>query len=855
MADRLKTYREKRDFRTTGEPEGEVAPSSSGHRYLIQKHDATRLHFDFRLEHDGVLLSWAVTRGPSYDPHDKRLAVHVEDHPLDYGDFEGTIPKGSYGGGTVMLWDEGTWEPVGDADAGLAKGDFKFILHGQRLKGRWVLVRMKGSRTGKYAKADAKHENWLLIKERDEYAEEEKKPIIERALTSVRSGRTMEEIASGNVEWVSGRRFKEAGNDDPPEKRRAPRKSASPKGPRIEAPAFVEPQLASLVEEPPDGKEWVHEIKFDGYRLEAAIGGGTTRLYTRRGLDWTDKFRSLVQPLADLPCRAALIDGEAVVTGEDGKSDFGRLQNAIAEGKGGIVYYAFDLLSLDGKDLRKLPLLQRKAELAKLLADQPKAGPLFYSDHVVGKGRETFENACEMKLEGIVSKRAEAPYRSGRAKGWLKAKCGMGQEFIVVGWQPSDVKGRAFSSLLVATRDEDHLTYRGKIGAGYGERELAAVGKELAKRLVAKPPLDDVPRAIARKSKFVKPELVAEIEFRGWTEEGYVRQGAFKGLRADKKASEVVREVAKPPSAVITVANDPRDSRALTIGGVRVTHPDKVLWGAEQVTKRELIDYYRAVAKLMLPHVVNRPLSIVRCPDGADGDCFFQKHASQGFPDAFGSITIKEKEAKGEYLTISDEKGLIAAVQIGALELHIWGAHNRTLEEPDRIVFDFDPDEAVDFAEVKKAATEMRDRLKRIGLTSFPMATGGKGIHVIVPLTPKYGWEDVKAFAEAMARTMAADDPDRFLAEMSKARRKGKIFIDWLRNGRGATAIAPYSTRARRGAPVAWPLAWSELAKLASAHEATVGNAAALLLKRKTDPWKEYFAVKQILPLQKLAGK
>ena len=857
MADRLKTYREKRDFRNTAEPEGAVAGSQSGHRYLIQKHDATRLHFDFRLEHDGVLMSWAVTRGPSYDPHEKRLAVHVEDHPLEYGDFEGTIPKGNYGGGTVMLWDEGTWEPVGDPDAALAKGDFKFILHGERLKGKWVLVRMKGSRTGKYAKADAKHDNWLLIKERDEYAEEEKKPIIERALTSVRSGRTMEEIAAGNVEWVSGRRFKETAANDPAAKRK-PRASASPKGPKLDPPKFVEPQLASPVEQPPDGKEWLHEIKYDGYRIEAAVGGGTARIYTRKGLDWTDKFRNLVRPLADLPCRSALIDGEAVVQDEHGKSDFGRLQNAIAEGKGTIVYWAFDLMELDGEKLTKLPLTERKAKLQTLLADQPKAGPLFYSDHVLGHGRETFQNACEMKLEGIVSKRAAAPYRSGRTKGWLKAKCGMGQEFIIVGWQPSDVKGRAFSSLLVATRDEDKLTYRGKIGTGYGERELDAVSKELAKRQVAKPPLDDVPRDVARKSKFVKPELVAEIEFRGWTEDGYVRQGAFKGLRADKPAAEVVREMPVDPpkeSAVISVTNDQRDTRATTIGGVRITHPDKVVFGSEHITKRGLIDYYRAIAKLMLPHVADRPLSIVRCPDGADGDCFFQKHASQGFPEAFGRITIKEKEAKGEYLTISDEKGLISAVQIGALELHIWGSHNKTLEKPDRIVFDFDPDEAVTFDAVKDAAKEMRDRLKRIGLTSFAMATGGKGIHVVVPLTPKHGWDDVKDFAEAMARTLAADDPDRFLAEMSKARRRGKIFVDYLRNGRSATAIAPYSTRARKGAPVAWPVTWNELAKLPSAHFATVANAADLLLKRKADPWKEYFAVKQTLPLDKLASR
>ncbi|MCR4282407.1 MAG: DNA ligase D [Bauldia sp.] len=856
--DRLKPYREKRDFRMTGEPAGKVGVRrKAGLRYLIQKHDATRLHFDFRLELNGVLLSWAVTRGPSYDPKEKRLAVHVEDHPLEYGGFEGTIPKGSYGGGTVMLWDEGTWEPagepVGDPEEALAKGDFKFILRGERLKGKWVLVRMKAGRGGKYAKENkrAKHENWLLIKERDEYAEGEKKPIIERALTSVRSGRTMEEIAAGNIEWVEGFRFKEG----------APKKKGGKavKSDRADPPKFVAPQLATLVDAPPEGKDWLHEIKFDGYRIVAAIGGGKAVTYTRSGLDWTDKFRPIVRPLADLPVKSALIDGEAVVRDEKGRSDFGKLQNAIADGQDSIVYFAFDLLFLDGEDLRKLPLIERKKRLAALLADQPRAGPLFYSDHVVGNGRETYDRACAMNLEGIVSKRADAPYRSERTRSWLKAKCGMGQEFIIVGWQPSKVKARPFSSILVATRDEDKLTYRGRVGSGFGERDLDAIAARFEKLAVKTPPLDDVPEDIRRASRFVKPELVAEVDFVGWTGDGYVRQGAFKGLRSDKKASDIVREMPKPvknadPPAVITVDGD-RDAGTIEISGVRVTHPNRVVFAGQKITKRQLIDYYLGVAGLILPHVADRPLSIVRCPAGADGDCFFQKHASPGFPDAFKPITIKEKEAKGEYLYITGEKGLVAAVQMGVLELHIWGSHVKTLEKPDRIVFDFDPDEAIDFGMVRLAAEEMRDRLKALGLASFAMATGGKGIHVVLPLKPHDSWEDVKAFAEAMARTMAADSPDRYLAEMSKTRRKGRIFIDYLRNGRGATAIAPYSTRARKGAPLAWPVSWAGLAKLKSAHEATVDNAAAILKREKTNPWRDYFAVKQVLPLKALRRK
>ncbi len=847
MADRLARYRAKRDFSKTAEPGGSTSDrSGGGNRYLIQKHDATRMHFDFRLEQGGALMSWAVPNGPSYDPAEKRLAVHVEDHPLDYGDFEGTIPKGNYGGGTVMLWDEGTWEPIGDAEDGLAKGDLKFILHGKRLRGQWVLVRMKPKKAER-----SKHENWLLIKEKDAYAGPETAPIVERGLTSVRSGRTMEEIAAGNVEWVEGFRFKEAR----PSKRKA--RGADP-------PTFVAPQLATLAEAPPGGDTWLHEIKFDGYRAVAAIGSGRARIFTRTGLDWTDRFRPIVWPLADLPCRAALIDGEAVVRDEDGRSSFGRLQDAIAEGGDDIVYYAFDLLALDGEDLRKKPLAERKKRLAGLLEGQPAGGPIFYSDHVVGHGAETFARACDMDLEGIVSKRADAPYRSGRTKSWMKVKCGRGQELIVVGWQPSTVRGRPFSSLLVATRDEDRLTYRGRVGSGFGEREFAALWPELEKRRVNTPPADDVPPEIRRKAHFVKPELTIEVAFAGWTDEGYVRHAAFKGLRRDKPATEVKREMPdrapagkrRPPKSSAVVSVDTRgDDGAIEIAGVRVSHPDRVVFAGQAITKRRLIDYYLSVKELILPHVANRPLSLVRFPSGADGDGFFQKHASPGFPDAFKPMTIREKEGKGQYLYIEDERGLVAAVQMGVLELHIWGAHNNTLEKPDRLVFDLDPDEAVDFATVRSSAREMRDRLKHLGLELFAMVTGGKGIHVVVPLTPHHGWEDIRAFAEAMARTLAAENPDRYLAEMSKARRKNRIFIDYLRNARGATAIAPFSTRARKGAPLAWPVSWTALGRLPSAHEATVETAAGLLARQKKNPWGGYFDVNQVLPLDRLTAK
>ncbi|MEQ8695162.1 MAG: DNA ligase D [Bauldia litoralis] len=852
----LSTYQAKRDFGKTAEPSGDDARrAAGGHRYLIQKHDATRMHFDFRLELDGVLLSWAVPNGPSYDPADKRLAVHVEDHPLDYGDFEGTIPKGEYGGGTVMLWDEGAWEPVGDPEAALEKGDFKFILHGERLRGKWVLVRMKPKPRDR-----SKHENWLLIKEKDGYAGEETKPIIERVTTSVRSGRSMEEIAAGNVEW------KDSGFNI---KRGRSRTKAA--GNQFSPPKFVAPQLASLVDAPPDGDDWLHEIKYDGYRAIAAIGGGEAAIHTRRGHDWTDRFQPLVRPLLDLPCRAALFDGEVTVTDKAGRTDFGALQDALGEGKGrGIGYHLFDLLSLDGEDLRRKPLIERKEKLAALLVDQPRAGPLFYSDHVVGHGGEMFANVCKMGLEGIVSKRADSVYRSDRSKSWLKSKCGFGQEFIIIGWRPSDVKARPFSSILLAVREGGELSYRGRVGSGFGDREFETLWPELQKRAVKDPPAPDVPADVRRKAKFVRPELVAEIAFRGFTDEGSIRQGSYKGLRADKAARDIVAEVPKDTDAMakddgkakgrkagkseIVTIDDSRDDKAITIEGVRVTHPDKVIFPGQGITKRSLAAYFIAVAEHILPHVAERPLSLVRCPDGAEGDCFFQKHASPGFPKAFKPIRIKEKKGSDLYLYIEDARGLVACVQMGALELHIWGSHNATIETPDRLVFDLDPDEGMDFAAVRSAARDMRDRLKGLGLETFPMVTGGKGIHVVAPLTPHYRWDEVKVFAEALARTIAADEPDRYLAVATKAKRTGKIFIDYLRNGRGATAITPFSPRARKGAPVAWPVSWQALSRLKDARSATVENAETLLKRQKADPWEGYFDVDQVLPLERLKG-
>jgi bifunctional non-homologous end joining protein LigD len=856
--DPLARYKEKRDFQKTSEPGGKRGRlRKRALAYAVQKHDATRTHFDFRLEWKGTLMSWAIPKGPSENPGDKRLAVHVEDHPVEYGSFEGTIPQGEYGGGTVMLWDQGTWEPQeesADVDEALAKGKLAFLLHGERLKGKWAFVRLR-------KRSPKDKDNWLLIKELDDYVDREGKPSPEREFTSVKTGREMDEIAEGKKlgkeVWHSHKVARGAPNRDP-EIVASSGKRPGNRSKKIPPPAFVTPALATLVDAPPAGSEWLHEIKYDGYRAVTSIGSERVVIRTRSGLDWTEKFSSLVPALQALPCDSAVLDGEIAVTDAKGHTNFGALQDALGDeggGKGKLVYYLFDLLHLDGKDLRNTPLLDRKKKLKALLGAAK--SPLFYSDHIAGSGGKMFSQACSMQLEGIISKRADAPYRSGRGKAWLKIKCGMEQEFLIIGWRPSDKASRPFSSLLLAVREKGKLRYAGRVGSGYtGDRldDLAVQFKKLARKT---PPVDGVPREIMRDAHFIEPELVAEIAFRGWTNDGVVRQGSFKGLRSDKPAKEIVREREAPVDMVVRAAvkaEQPKKKSAVKtahdgaeeIEGVRVTHPDRVMFADDNVTKQDVIDHYLAVADRILPHVANRPLSLVRCPDGTGEKCFFQKHASGGFPDALKKVPIRDKGGKEDYLYIDDVQGLIAAVQMSGLELHVWGSRVDDVERPDRMVFDFDPDEGLGFAKVREAARDMRIRLKKVGLESFPMVTGGKGIHVVVPLIRGHSWDQHRDFSEAFARVMAEQEPERYVANMSKAKRKGRIFIDYLRNQRGATAIAPFSTRARAHATVAVPVSWQELGKLKNAHPANVGNAAKFA--RGRDPWPGYFKLKQELP-------
>ena len=842
VRDRLTTYRLKRDFKKTREPAGAPRISGRNLRYLIQKHAARREHYDFRLEWCGALMSWAVPKGPSENPDDKRLAIHVEDHPIEYGTFEGTIPKGQYGGGTVMLWDRGTWSPDGDVDGAIEKGKLSFELHGERLQGHWALVRLR-------ARSKTDKDNWLLIKELDRHAKRKGKAIVERETVSVASGRSMDEIAQGAKVWHS--------NKSKQAKTAGPKPNSSKKKCAAPLPVFVKPQLATLVDVPPEGAGWLHEIKYDGYRAIAALAGGRVAIRTRNGLDWTDRFHALAAPLAALSCNTALIDGEIAVADAKGRTDFGALQDALSNDGHGIGYYMFDLLTLDGKDLRDTPLIERKARLKTLLDGTPSKGPLIYSDHMDGAGGKIFAHACDLKLEGIVSKRSDAGYRSGRTKSWLKSKCGMEQEFVVIGWRPSNKAGRPFSSLLLAVRDGGTLRYAGRVGSGYSEGglgDLAVKFKTLARK---EPAIPGVPPSIARQASFLEPELVVQISLRGWTRDGLIRQGSFKGLRNDKPARDIVRE--RPMTvAKAAAANAMKCSKgdqlsgdgSELIEGVRVTHPDRVLFAAQNVTKRALISYYLSVADRMLPHLAERPISLVRCPRGSGKDCFFQKHASDGFPEEFHTVSIRDKSGSDDYLYIKDVRGLVAAVQMGVLELHVWGCHIDAVEKPDRLVFDFDPDEGLAFSKVRDAAHDMRRRLKKLGLESFPMVTGGKGIHVVVPIKRGHSWDAHKEFAEAMARVMVNDDPDRYVAVMSKAKRKGKIFIDYLRNQRGATAIAPFSTRSRAGAHVALPVSWAALSNLKTAHPAEIGKAARFIGTR--DPWPGYGKLKQTLP--KLTG-
>jgi bifunctional non-homologous end joining protein LigD len=843
----LSTYRKKRDFDKTTEPSGEVPVAASRQRrFVIQKHDATRLHYDFRLEFDGVFKSWAVTRGPSLDPHDKRLAVEVEDHPLDYGDFEGTIPKGQYGGGTVQLWDRGTWESD-DPDKGFKKGDLKFTLHGDKLRGSWVLVRMRHDRSG------GKRTNWLLIKHRDDDAREGDANDILKEDRSVASGRSMDQIAAGKGKAPKPFMTKAAGRgkadavwhsnrgDAAEARARAEKPAAAVKATKVdEMPEFVAFELCTSVEAPPNGAGWGHEIKFDGYRVQMRIEDGKAILRTRKGLDWTDKFKAIAKAGAGLP--DAMIDGEIVALDSGGNPDFSALQAAISDGKTDrLIFYAFDLLFAEGEDLRRLPLAERKARLKQSLdARQKKTESIRYVEHFEANGDDVLASAKKLKLEGIVSKKLSAPYRSGRSESWTKIKSRAGQEVVLGGWKTTQGK---FRSLMAGLHRDGHLVFVGIIGTGFGQDTVRRIMPALKKAEADQSPFGgkDAPRK-SRDIHWLKPELVAEIEFAGFTEGGNIRQAAFKGLRQDKPAKEVVAE--KPVMVNVIKTSPKASSKSTEVMGVVISKSDKELWpdadDGKGVTKLDLARYFETVGDWMMPHLKGRPCSVVRAPDGIKGEQFFQRHAMPSTSDLLKLVKVSGD--RKPYLQIDRIEGLAAVAQSGGLELHPWNCAPDAIDIPGRLVFDLDPAPNVDFSEVIEAAKEMRQRLEALGLESFCKTTGGKGLHVVAPLTygakDKVTWKEAKAFAQGVCQWMANDNPGQYLLNMSKKLRKGKIFLDYLRNDRMATAVAVLSPRARDGATVSMPLSWAQVRGDLDPKRYTVRSVPALLAKSKA--WDGY---------------
>jgi bifunctional non-homologous end joining protein LigD len=838
--DLLAKYNAKRDFSKTAEPAGGTE-SSGRNIFMVQKHDATRLHWDFRLELDGVLKSWAVTRGPSLNPDDKRLAVRTEDHPMGYATFEGTIPRGQYGGGTVMLWDRGTWTPHPGKDPRktIEEGHLHFTLHGERMKGDWLMIRLK-------PRGNERTENWLLRKIDDQYVGGSG-DLVDRCLTSVATGRTMTEIAAGKggkSEWNSNRDADDQPDVAAPLPKPVKVKPAAKGAGKM--PPFRAPQLATLVDHVPAGGNWLHEIKYDGYRTLIAIGGGKAKAYTRTGLDWSDRFAPVVEAAARLP-GSALIDGEVVALDQDGRPSFQALQASLKEGSGNLAYFAFDLLTLDGEDLTALPNLDRKERLKGLLIDAPDA--IRFSEHVLGSGEQLFDSLCKQGLEGVVSKRADAPYRVGqRTKTWLKAKCLHRQELVIVGWTPSD-KGRGFRSLLLGLHEDGKLRYAGKVGTGFG---MALIDDLMAKMqpLERKTAPVEAPRAAVRGAHWITPKLVAEIAFTEWTDDGVLRHPSFIALREDKPESEVVRELpaalpdAKPAKIQAKSKASPPDH-----AGVTITNPDRIIYPESGITKGQLADYYALMADPILEWLADRPVSLVRCPQGRAKACFFQKHDAGSFGDAVKHVPIREKDGHDEpYLYLNDAKGMLTCVQMGAIEFHGWGSKVADVEMPDRLVFDLDPDEGLGFEEVKKAAFQLRDVLGEIGLATWPMLSGGKGVHVVAPLDASRDWVAVKDFASRFSKAIAQAHPERFTANMKKTERKGRIFLDWLRNQRGATAVLPYTARARPNAPVAAPVSWDELEDIGEAYHFTIADGATLLERAASKSLRGWGRADQSLP-------
>lgn len=902
----LERYRQKRDFRATPEPRGRVARGKAHElSFVIQKHAASHLHYDFRLELNGVLLSWAVPKGPSLDPHDKRLAMHVEDHPLEYGGFEGIIPPRQYGSGTVMVWDRGTWHPIGDPVAAYAKGHLKFELDGEKLKGRWALIRTHGSKYGGSSGKQA----WLLIKESDEYAREGNAArIVDEEPDSVVSGRSLEAIARDKThEWHSNRSV--AANvrggalaDAATAKPRLGAKSTSKKASRslggngstpispasaagakkAKFPATLSPTLATLVDSAPTGDDWIHEVKFDGYRMVGRIDHGDVHIFSRNGKEWTAALPSVVASLQHLDVDQAWLDGEIAVADGEGLTSFQQLQNSLSNpGAKNISYFVFDLLYQDGYDLRGVALTERKRLLRALVGTSDPV--VRYSADVQGSGDEFFKQACALKLEGAVSKRADSVYREGvRTRDWLKVKCGLRQEMVIGGFTDPQGSRTGFGALLLGIYQSGKLRYAGKVGTGFDDKTLTKLRPILGKLEQREAPFINPPRGYeAKGAHWIKPQLVAEIAFTEWSNDGALRHPSFQGLREDKKATDVVREQAAPVKAgngdaeprtqkrstatraapARAAATRATSARATsggrsadlpaastdTVAGIKLSHPDKQLFPEAKLAKRDLALYYDQISEWILPHLRNRPLALVRCPDGWSKECFFQKHADKSVNAAVTRVEVPEGKGTATYFAANSLPALVALVQWGVVELHPWGSTAPKLDRPDRLIFDFDPDDGVRWKEIVDAVGVLRALLDDLGLQGFLKTTGGKGLHVVVPIRPTLDWTQAKGFTKAIADLLVDTFPDRFIATLSKAQRKGKIFIDYLRNAEGATAIAPYAIRARANAPVSTPIAWKELASDVRFDHFNVGTVPGRLRGLRQDPWASIGETRQTI--------
>jgi bifunctional non-homologous end joining protein LigD len=853
----IKKYNTKRDFNKTLEPLGkkEKSVKSSSPIFVIQKHAASHLHYDFRLEINGVLKSWAIPKGPCLDPQVKRLAVQVEDHPLPYGSFEGIIPKGQYGGGTVMLWDKGTWEEIKEPKKGVHKGNLSFILKGKKLKGKWELIQIK---------SDPK--NWLLIKSNDNQAKalSEYDVTAEKPL-SVISKKSMDEIKGhSNKIWHSDK--KNTTNPTDISKKPSSKKKEIIYIEKLKVdlqlkksplPKEIFPQLATLVDKAPETDNWIHEIKFDGYRLIAHIEK-KVKLLTRGQKDWTDKFLSIEQALKILNLKNSILDGEVVVLDKKGHSNFQLLQNALSEedSKVEMVYYVFDLLYYQGYDLTDLDLLKRKELLKKILSNHS-SDNIRFSDHVVGNGEALFKKACKLSLEGIISKEIHSMYNQKRSKDWLKIKCSNRQEFIVGGFTQPQNSREYFGSLLLGVYKNQKLIYCGHVGTGFDSATLKQLHAILIKNKTHTMPFESVPLT-SNVASWVKPNIVIEVEFTEWTQEGILRHPSFKGIRQDKPADKIKREdkkkVKENTSSAVSkkelINKKEKQKKQESQEKFELTHPEKVMFPEAKITKLEMAKFYHAISQWVLPYIINRPLSLVRCPDGREGKCFFQKHLNTHENTDAVLFEAKPNNKDEKFMYIKNIKGLLKLVQMGVLEIHPWGARVDKPEKPDFIIFDLDPAPDVPWKKVIEAAFRVKEELEKIGLKSFVKTTGGKGLHVTLPFQRRYSWEQVNHFSKIFAEFMAGKYPKEYISVMSKRKRGGKIFIDYLRNHQGATAIAPYSIRARENAPIATPLHWDELTIKIKSTQFTLKTLPKRLTQLENDPWEDFFKIKQKLPIK-----